>query len=67
MIKDTIVEEIRKYRTEHAERYDNDLKKICEALRRQEKASQKEFVHFGPNLLQSKQGSSKQSAVSPLP
>ncbi len=51
------VEEIRKYRAEHAARYGNDLKKICEALRRQEKTSQKEFVRFGPNLLQSKQGS----------
>jgi len=54
MIKDPIVEEIRKYRAEHAARYNNDLKKICEALRRKEKTSPKEFVHFGPNLLQSK-------------
>lgn len=59
MIKDPVVEEIRKYRAEHAARYDNDLKKICDALRRQEKASQKEFVHFGPNLLQSKQSGSR--------
>jgi hypothetical protein len=58
MIKDSIVEEIRKYRAEHSARYDNDLKKICEALRRQEKRSQKEFAHFGPKLLQSKQGDS---------
>ncbi|MCI5157004.1 MAG: hypothetical protein D3906_00935 [Candidatus Electrothrix sp. AUS1_2] len=61
MIKDPIVEEIRKYRAEHAARYNNDLKKICEALRRQEKTSQKEFVHFGPNLLPSKQGGSLKS------
>ena len=58
MIKDPIVEEIRKYRAEHAARYDNDLQKICDALRKQEKASQKEFVHFGPNRLPSKQGGS---------
>ncbi|WPD23776.1 MAG: hypothetical protein Q3M24_08805 [Candidatus Electrothrix aestuarii] len=55
MIKDPIVEEIRKYRAEHAARYDNDLKRICEALRKQEKRSQKEFVHFGPKPMQSKQ------------
>lgn len=60
MIKDPVVEEIRTYRAEHAARYDNDLKKICEALRRQEKVSKKAFVHFGPNLLQSKQGSSRE-------
>ena len=48
MIEDSIVEEIRKYRAEHAARYDNDLNKICEALRQQEKQSEKEFVNFGP-------------------
>jgi len=55
MNEDPIVEEIRKYRAEHAARYDNDLDKICEALREREKQSQKEFVNFGPKPLQSKQ------------
>jgi hypothetical protein len=53
MIEDPVVEEIRRYRLEHAARYGNDLSKICEALRKQEKQSQKEFVNFGPRLLQS--------------
>jgi hypothetical protein len=52
MIEDPIVEEIRKYRAEHAARYDNDLNKICEALKQQEKQSQKKFVNFGPKPLQ---------------
>ena len=55
MIEDPIVEEIRKYRAEHAARYNNDLNKICEALRQQEKKSQKEFVTFGPRPLEFKQ------------
>ncbi|NNJ85095.1 MAG: hypothetical protein HKP13_09210 [Gammaproteobacteria bacterium] len=54
MIEDPVVEEIRKYRAEHAAHYGNDLRKICEALRKQEKKSQKEFVDFGPKLLQTK-------------
>lgn len=55
MNEDPIVEEIRQYRAEHAARYDNDLKKICEALREREKQSKKEFVSFGPKPLKSKQ------------
>ncbi|MCB1775941.1 MAG: hypothetical protein KDI50_00750 [Candidatus Competibacteraceae bacterium] len=54
MIEDPVVEEIRKYRAEHAAHYGNDLNKICEALREQEKKSKKEFVNFGPRLLQLK-------------
>ena len=34
MIDDPIVEEIRRYRKEHAERYGNDLNRIVEALRK---------------------------------
>ena len=55
MIEDTIVEEIRKYRAEHAAHYGNNLNKICEALREQEKKSHKTIVNFGPRLLQPKQ------------
>ena len=54
MIEDPIVEEIRKYRAKHAEHYNNDLNKICEALKAQEKQSKKEFIAFNPKLLQSK-------------
>nr|VFJ66509.1 MAG: hypothetical protein BECKFM1743C_GA0114222_104275 [Candidatus Kentron sp. FM]VFJ68365.1 MAG: hypothetical protein BECKFM1743A_GA0114220_104716 [Candidatus Kentron sp. FM]VFK17218.1 MAG: hypothetical protein BECKFM1743B_GA0114221_104675 [Candidatus Kentron sp. FM] len=66
MIEDPVVEEIRKYRAEHAARYGNDLKKICEALRKQEKESPKEFVDFGPKLLQIKQYGSQQSTMRSL-
>ena len=52
MIEDPIVEEIRKYRAQHAARYDNDLNKICEALRVQEKKSHKKIVTLAPRLLQ---------------
>ena len=51
MKEDPIVEEIRRYRAEHAARYDNDLSKICEALRELEKKSKKKFVHFNPKPL----------------
>lgn len=55
VIEDPVVEEIRNYRKEHAARYGNDLKKICEALRAQEKCSKKEVVKFAPKLLPLKQ------------
>lgn len=62
MIKDAIVKEIRAYRAEHAARYGNDLEKICEALRQQEKKSKKEFVDFGPKLLNSKKEDDNKSS-----
>lgn len=65
MIEDAIVEEIRTYRAEHAARYGNDLEKICEALRQQEKKSKKEFVDFGPKLLNSKKEDDNKS-VEPI-
>lgn len=36
MIKDPIVEELHQYREAHARQYDNDLQKICAALRKKE-------------------------------
>ncbi len=51
MIEDTIVNEIRKYRQAHAEKYDNDLDKIVEALNKQEKQSNKEVVALKPRLI----------------
>lgn len=51
MFEDPIVEEIRGYRKQHAERYGNDLDKIFEALKKVEKESGKNFVNFGPKLL----------------
>ncbi len=48
---DPIVEEIRYYRKKHAEKYDNDLDKIFEALKKAEKKSKRQTVNFGPKQL----------------
>ena len=37
MINDPIVEEVRRYRKEHAARYGNDLRRIVEALKKKER------------------------------
>jgi hypothetical protein len=57
MFQDPIVEEIRGYRKQHAEKYDNNLDKIFEALKKAEKKSGKEFVNFEPKLTLKKTGS----------
>ena len=57
MFQDPIVEEIRGYRKQHAEKYGNDLDKIFEALKKSEKESGKKFVNFEPKLLLKKTGS----------
>lgn len=51
MREDPIVEEIRKYRAEHAEKYRHDLDRICEALRAQQAESKRKVVTRGPRLL----------------
>ena len=51
MINDPIVEEIRRYRKEHAERYGNDLNRIVEALRKKEAQSHRAQLNSGPKLL----------------
>jgi hypothetical protein len=56
MNTDPIVEEIRHYRKKHAEKYDNDLNKIFDALKKSEKESKRKFVNFGPKLLLDKTG-----------
>ncbi|QVL48690.1 MAG: hypothetical protein KFB96_24530 [Thiocapsa sp.] len=57
MREDPIVEEIRKFRAEHAEKYGHDLDRICEALRDRQAKSQREVVTRGPRLLLKKTGS----------
>ncbi len=51
MIEDPIVEEVRKYRKEHAAEYGNDLKRIVEAFRAKERSSKRPLVNFGPKPL----------------
>ncbi|CAK0751270.1 hypothetical protein CCP3SC15_1760003 [Gammaproteobacteria bacterium] len=51
MSEDPIIEEIRRYRFEHAERYGHELNRICEALREAETKSCRKIVHRKPRLL----------------
>ncbi len=51
MYRDPIVEEVRRYRNEHAARYDNDLKRIVEALREKERTSKHVQLNPGPKAL----------------
>jgi hypothetical protein len=57
MYEDSIVSEIRKYRLEHAAKYDHDLDRICEALREHQKESKRKIVTRSPRFLFSKVGS----------
>jgi hypothetical protein len=51
MINDPIVEEVRRYRQEHAALYGNDLSRIVEALRNKEQVSNHVKLNPGPKLL----------------
>jgi len=51
MTKDPIVEEVRRYRKEHAAKYGNDLKRIVKALRDKEHKSEHTLLNPGPRLL----------------
>tara|TARA_R110001592_G_scaffold36304_13_gene122366 strand:- start:302 stop:508 length:207 start_codon:yes stop_codon:yes gene_type:complete len=51
MIEDPIVEEIRRYRKEHAAKYGNDLKKIVEAYQDLEGTSGCEYVNLEPKRI----------------
>ena len=57
MIDDPIVDEIHRFRKEHAAQYDNDLNRIVEALRAYERASGREYVNFEPRRVPAKQAS----------
>jgi len=57
MIKDPIVDEVRRYRKEHAKKYGNDLKRIVEALRKREQESKRILLNPGPKLRLDKTGS----------
>lgn len=48
MINDPIVEEIRKHRHEHAERYGFDLRRIADALRDRERQVSHRVISPGP-------------------
>ena len=52
MRNDPIVEEIRRIRQEHTDRFNGDLHAICEDLRRQERESGRQYVSFPPRPVQ---------------
>uniref|UniRef100_UPI00405679E0 hypothetical protein n=1 Tax=Candidatus Electronema sp. TaxID=2698783 RepID=UPI00405679E0 len=58
MMNDPIVEEIRRFRKEHAAQHGNDLKRIAAALRKKERASGREYLNPGPKRLEKKRESS---------
>ena len=51
MIEDPIVEEVRKYRQEHAAKYGNNLERIIEAFRKKEYESKHKLLNPGPKLI----------------
>lgn len=51
MIDDPIVEEIRRFRKEHAAAYGNNLQRIVEALREKERVSDRVRLNPGPKRL----------------
>ena len=57
MKDDPVVEEIREYRQALMAEYDNDLNKLCAALREQEKHSQRTIVRRKPRLVLNPTGS----------
>jgi len=52
MRNDPIVEEIRRIRQEHTDKFKGDLHAICEDLRRQERQSGRRYVSFPPRRVQ---------------
>ncbi|MEW5767386.1 MAG: hypothetical protein AB1797_07125 [bacterium] len=47
-MKDPIVEEVRKYRKEHTQKFHGDLSKICEDLRNIQEKSGHKIVRLAP-------------------
>jgi hypothetical protein len=50
-MKDSIVEEVRKARQEHAKEFNHDLSAICKDLKRIERECGHKLVSFPPKLL----------------
>ena len=51
MIKDSIVEEVRKYREKHVAAYGHDIKRIAVALREREAKSKRPVLNPGPKYI----------------
>ena len=67
MINDPIVEEVRRYRKEHAARYGNDLNRIVEALKKRERESHRIRLNPGPKLLIKNKSKYSCESVPPVP
>ncbi len=48
MHNDPIVDEIRRIRQEHTDKFNGDLHAICEDIRRQERESGRKYVSYPP-------------------
>ena len=57
MIKDPIVDEVRRHRKEYAAEHGNNLKRIVAALRKREHDSKRKVLNPGPKLHFDKTGS----------
>ena len=53
MGSDPIVEEIRRIRQEHTDKFNGDLHAICEDIRRLERESGREYVSYPPRRIES--------------
>ncbi len=51
MIEDPIVAEIRKFRSEHTEKFNHDLDKICQDLKEKQNKSNRAIVARSPKLI----------------
>lgn len=54
MFKDPVVDEVRRAREEHAQKFSYNLEKIVEDLQRRQQESKREFVSFEPKRIQKK-------------
>lgn len=66
MIDDPIVEEIRQHRQAHAAQYGNDLRKICEALRQEEKNAAFKVVYRNANPPSAKLSQPNQTTINAI-
>ena len=53
MRNDPIVDEIRRIRQEHTDKFNGNLNAICEDIRRQERESGREYVTYPPRRIES--------------
>ena len=65
MWEDPIVAEIRRFREEHAARFNYDLRAICEDLKEQERKSGRRFVSYPPRRIPPEEPAAGEAAAQP--